>query len=55
MHVQIWENWYLRTDIYPQAAPIIAHLPLGYAQGFSVVVQVLPISRTTLLRPGHDH
>ena len=42
MHVQIWENWYLRTDIYPQAAPIIAHLPLGYAQGFTVAVQVSP-------------
>ncbi len=42
MHVQIWENWYLRTDIYPQAAPIIAHLPLGYAQGFTIAIQVSP-------------
>lgn len=38
--LQIWENWYLRTDIYPQAAPIIAQLPLGYAQGFTIAIQV---------------
>ena len=38
--MQIWENWYLRLDIYPQAAPIIARLPLGYAQGFTITVQV---------------
>ena len=40
--MQIWENWYLRTDIYPQAAPIIARLPLGYAEGLKITVQVCP-------------
>ncbi|CAL5224202.1 g6845 [Coccomyxa viridis] len=39
-NLAIWENWYLRTDIYPQAAPIVARLPLGYAEGLKVTVQL---------------
>lgn len=38
--VQIDENWYLRTQIYPGAAPIIARLPMGPAEGYSVTIQV---------------
>ena len=38
--LQIDESWYLRTQIYPQAAPIIARLPLGSCWGYYVTVQV---------------
>ena len=38
--MQIDESWYLRTQIYPQAAPIIARLPLGSCWGYYVTVQV---------------
>ena len=49
--MQIWENWYLRTDIYPQAAPIIARLPLGYAEGLTITVQVRPLSNCSMRLP----
>jgi hypothetical protein len=37
---QIDENWYLRTHIYPQAAPIIARLPMGLSWGYYVSIEV---------------
>ena len=38
--MQVDENWYLTTHIYPQAAPIIARLPLGGSGGYYVTLEV---------------
>ncbi|CAL8471556.1 g11098 [Coccomyxa elongata] len=39
-NISVGQNWHLAENIYPEAAPVIARLPLGSCRGFSVLIQV---------------
>ncbi|BDA46937.1 probable mitogen-activated protein kinase kinase kinase 20 at C-terminar half [Coccomyxa sp. Obi] len=39
-NISVGQNWHLAEQIYPEAAPVIARLPLESCRGFSVLIQV---------------
>ncbi len=43
---QIDQNWHLTECIYPQAAPVVARLPLSSCQGYTVNIQVTCLTDT---------